>query len=82
MLYVGNIKNGAPGDDTGEAWYIVRDDEKDTPYMKFEGEFKGGHAVKEKGKFQNPYSYNEIIEFVNEEDYACPLVWYYYADVQ
>lgn len=80
-LYQGNFVDGKFNDDTGRAWYIVRDEDKNTNYMYFCGIFEN-NSPKKVGKYDfiNPFSVEEILEFIKEKQFNCELNWYVEAN--
>lgn len=78
-LYVGNFVNGKLEDETGTAWYIVRDDEKiESKYIYCIGKFKENTFTDEltEDNFKNNLTEQEIKNIILPYFFKCELNWY------
>lgn len=73
-LYCGGFVNGQFEDMSGDAWYIVKED--DTTYMYYKGQFKGGYPAKDsESVFENYLSKDRILELVPDMEFNCEIEW-------
>lgn len=78
-LYVGNFTNGSFSDDTGNAWYITRDDTTiNGAYMYYIGKFKNGTPIDKvtEDNSKTNLSYEDIIFKTETRFFKCELKWY------
>lgn len=75
LLYSGNFKDGTFEDNTGNAWYIVK--ENNTDYMYYKGQFRNGKEY-HNGKEElgpPPLTLEEIKKYIGDRQYKVELRW-------
>lgn len=74
LLYCGNFKDGKFEDNTGNSWYITRNE--DTDYMYFKGKFKDGKPNKDSDyEFQNNLTIENINSYISGMEFNVELRW-------
>ena len=71
-LYKGCFSDGTFNDDTGESFYITRND--DSPYTYYKGNFVNGKPVQ--SDTRQIVTVSEIHTLLKDFSFGCELSWY------